>query len=58
MTMQIRDATPQARVSLVEIVEQLAGQRTGRRDSGALPRLDGLRPSFLDALRLGEPALG
>lgn len=53
-----RDASPQARVSLVEIVEQLAGQRTGRRDGSLLPRLDGARPSFLDALRLGEPALG
>ena len=52
-----RDTSPQARVSLVEIIEQLAGQRMGRRD-GPLPRLDGPRPNFLDALRLGEPALG
>ena len=35
-----RDAAPQARVSLVEVVEQLAGQRQGRREPGvrASPR--------------------
>jgi len=54
-----RDASPQARVSLVEIVEQLAGQRTGRREAGNVTRIGAApRPSFLTALRLDEPALG
>ena len=45
-----RNASPQSRVSLVEIVEQLAAQRTGRaRDTAAPPRL---------ARQRGEPVLG
>ena len=54
-----RDASPQARVSLVEVVEQLASQRTGRRDASNVTRLGKApRPSFRTALKLDEPALG
>ncbi|NUS37594.1 MAG: helix-turn-helix domain-containing protein [Lysobacter sp.] len=53
-----RNASPQARVSLVEVVEQLAGLRTGRREGAPSPRADSARPNFLDMLRLGETALG
>lgn len=54
-----RDASPQARVSLVEVVEQLASQRTGRRDASNVTRLGKApRPSFLTGLTLDEPAVG
>ena len=45
-----RHASPQSRVSLVEIVEQLASQRTGRpREPGPAPRR---------VREPGEPVLG
>jgi transcriptional regulator with XRE-family HTH domain len=53
-----RDASPQSRVSLVEIVEQLASQRTGRSRDSAAPA-PAARPSLPTALRaVGEPVIG
>ena len=53
-----REAGPQVRVSLVEVVEQLASQRTGRAASPG-PRAGARAPSsLLDILRLPETVLG
>ena len=53
-----RDAGPQARVSLVELVEQLASQRTGRASHPPAPRPTARARELLDALRLPEALLG
>ena len=53
-----RDASPQVRVSLVEVVEQLASQRSGRSAQPA-PRVGArVRHNLLEVLRLPETVLG
>ena len=53
-----RGASPQVRVSLVEVVEQLASQRTGRSNQPG-PRVGArVRHNLLEVLRLPETVLG
>ncbi len=58
-----RDASPQSRVTLVEIVEQLASHRTGRSRDAAAVRAEAFshhsaRPAARRARRASEPLLG
>ena len=53
-----REASPQVRVSLVEVVEQLAGQRSGRHPQPGARVGARARPNLLDVLRLPETLLG